>query len=83
LEGLHPVAGRERRLKEKATDHVSGDANDAFDSTVLGRDVGSREMQLDVMGEEGVRGVVVELATIITMEGMDLRNWVETERRSR
>jgi hypothetical protein len=31
----------------------------------------TRETQLDVVGEEGVRGVVVELAAIITLEGMD------------
>jgi hypothetical protein len=28
-------------------------------------------MQLDTMGEEGVRGIVVELTTIITLEGTD------------
>jgi hypothetical protein len=40
--------------------------------TVLGRCVGARETQLDAMGEEeGSRDVVVELATIITLEGTD------------
>jgi hypothetical protein len=29
-------------------------------------------MQLDTVGEEGARGVVVELATIVTPEGTDL-----------
>jgi hypothetical protein len=28
-------------------------------------------MQLDTVGEEGARGVVVELAAIITLEGTD------------
>jgi hypothetical protein len=36
VQGLCPVAGRERRLKEKAADLVGGGANDAFDPTVLG-----------------------------------------------
>jgi hypothetical protein len=71
VHGLCPVAGRERRLEEKAADHVGG-ANDAFGSAVLERGVGARETQLDAMGdEEGSRGVVVELMAIITLEGMD------------
>jgi hypothetical protein len=37
VQGLCPVTGRERRLKEEATDHVG--ANDAFDLAVLGRSV--------------------------------------------
>jgi hypothetical protein len=72
VQGLCPVAGRERRLKEKASDHVGGGANDAFGPTVLGRGVGTQETQLDAMGEEeGMRGVVVVLTTIITLEGTD------------
>jgi hypothetical protein len=43
VQGLCPVAGRERRLKEKATNHVGGGANHALDPTVLGRGVGARE----------------------------------------
>ena len=39
IQGLCPVAGRERRLKEEATDHVGGVANDTFGLTVLGRSV--------------------------------------------
>jgi hypothetical protein len=45
--GVHgpcPVAGRERRPKEEA--NISGGANHAFGSVVLGRDVGPRETQL-------------------------------------
>jgi hypothetical protein len=72
VQGLCPVAGRERRLEEKAADHVGGGANDAFVLTVLRRGVGARETQLDTMCEEkGARGVVVELATIITLQGTD------------
>jgi hypothetical protein len=38
VQGLCPVASRERRLKEKAVDHVGG--------------VGARETQLNATGEE-------------------------------
>jgi hypothetical protein len=71
VQGLRPVARRERHLKEKAADHVGG-VNDAFGPTILGIGVGVRERQLDAMGaEEGTRCVVVELATIITLESTD------------
>jgi hypothetical protein len=39
VQGLCPVAGRERRLKEKEIDHVGGSANDVFCPTVLGKGV--------------------------------------------
>ena len=59
-------------MEEKAADHVGGGANDAFGPTALGRGVGAQETQLDAMGEEeGARGVVVKLAAIITLEGMN------------
>ena len=49
VQGLCPIAGTERHLKEKATDHVGGGANDVFGPTVMGRGVGTRETQLDAM----------------------------------
>jgi hypothetical protein len=49
VQGLCLVAGRERRLKEEATGHVGGGANDVFGSGVLRRGVGTRETQLDTM----------------------------------
>jgi hypothetical protein len=45
---------------------------DAFCSTILGRGVRARETQLNVVGEEGARGVVLELAVVITLRGT---NW--------
>jgi hypothetical protein len=36
VQGLCLVAGRERRLKKEATDHVVGGANDSFGLTILG-----------------------------------------------
>jgi hypothetical protein len=41
VQGLCPVAGREGRLEEKATNHIGGGANHALDPTVLGRGVGA------------------------------------------
>jgi hypothetical protein len=69
VQGLCPVDGKERRLDEEATNHVGGDANDAFDLAVLGRSVRAREAQLNVVGEEGARGGVVELSAIVTLKG--------------
>jgi hypothetical protein len=52
VQGLYPVAGRERCLEEKTTDHVGGGANHALCPAVLGGGVGARETQLNVAGEE-------------------------------
>ena len=52
MQGLCPVAGRERRLEEKAADHIGGGANHAFGPTVLGRGVRARETQLDAVSEK-------------------------------
>jgi hypothetical protein len=72
MKGLCPVGGRERRLKKKAADHVGGGANHALGPTVLSRGVGTRETQLDAVGEEErTGGVVVELAAIIALQGTD------------
>jgi hypothetical protein len=72
MEGLCPVGGWERRLKEKATDHVGGGANHALGPTVLSRGVGTRETQLDAVSEEErAGGIVVELAAIVALQGMD------------
>jgi hypothetical protein len=71
---LCPIAGKERRLKEKAANHISGAAKlrSCVRSAVLGRGVGARETQLDAMSEkERVGGIVVELTDIITLQGTD------------
>jgi hypothetical protein len=68
MKGLCPVGGRERRLKEKATDHVRGGVNHALGPAVLSRGVGTRETQLDAVSEEErAGGVVVELAAIVAL----------------
>jgi hypothetical protein len=40
VQGLCPVAGRERRLEEKAANHIGGGANHALSPAILGRGVG-------------------------------------------
>jgi hypothetical protein len=52
VQGLYPIAGRERRLEEKAAEHIVGGADHAFGPAVLSRGVGARETQLDAMSEE-------------------------------
>jgi hypothetical protein len=48
--------------------HVGGIANHALCPAVLGGGVGAREKQLNATGEEErPRGVVVELAAIVTL----------------
>jgi hypothetical protein len=40
VQGLFPVASRERRLDEKAAEHIGGGTDHAFGSAVLCRGVG-------------------------------------------
>ena len=54
VQGLCPVAGRERRLEEETAEHISGGADHAFGSAVLGRSVGAREAKTNaIRGEKG------------------------------
>ena len=63
VQGVCPVAGEERSLEEKAADHISGRVRPGRSS----RGVGAGEMQVYAIGEkEKTRGVVVELAAIVT-----------------
>jgi hypothetical protein len=72
VKGLCPVAGRKRRLEDKAADRVGGGANHALGPTVLGRGVGARETQLNATGEEErPRGVLVKLVAIVTLQCTD------------
>jgi hypothetical protein len=52
VRGFCLVASKERRLEEKAADHVGGGANHALCPAILGEGVGAREMQLNATGEE-------------------------------
>lgn len=74
--GIYPIAGKKRRLKEEAVDHVSGGANNPFVTTVLRGGLGARESQLNTVRDKEMRGGVVELVAIIILEGTD---WMETQ----
>jgi hypothetical protein len=52
VQGFYLVASMERRLEEKATDHIGGGANHVLGPIVLGRGVGARETQLNATGEQ-------------------------------
>jgi hypothetical protein len=67
-----PVAGRERHLEEEVVDHIGASTNHAFGPTILGKVVGARETQLNVIGEkERTGGMVVDLMAIVTLQGTD------------
>lgn len=68
VQGLCPIVGGKRCLKEEAIDHVVGGANNLFGPAVLGGSVGARGSQLHAVGEKGWRGGVVELIAVITLE---------------
>ena len=58
-------------MKKKAAYHVSG-ANNVFGLTIVRVTIGTRELQLNVVGEkEGMRGGVVEFVTVVTLKGID------------
>jgi hypothetical protein len=81
VKGLGPVAGRKRRLEEKATDHVGDGANHAFGPTVLGRYVGARVTQLNATARKNDREAWLSNSRPLShcSAQMGRRNWVETQ----
>jgi hypothetical protein len=80
IQGLCPVAGRERRLKEEATDHVGGGANDEFSLAVLGRGVGAREAQLNVVGKKDREAELSNSRLLSHWSARtERRKWVESQ----
>jgi hypothetical protein len=72
VQGLIPVVGRKRSLKEETTQHVGGGANHMLGSTILRGGVKTRHLQLHAVGEkEDVRHGVIKLTSIITLNNMD------------
>jgi hypothetical protein len=70
IQGLYPLAHRKRCIKEEAIDHVIGGTDNPYGLAVLRGSVGAQESQLNAVGEkEGARGRVVELTTVVTLEG--------------
>jgi hypothetical protein len=50
--GPLPSSWKKETPKKEAVYHVVGGVNDVFAPAVLGRGLGAREMQLDVVGKE-------------------------------
>jgi hypothetical protein len=69
---LLPGTSWNRSLKKQGAQHITNGAEDAFEFTVLLRSVGTRHPQkYPFGGEECMRGGVIELTTIITLDGFD------------
>jgi hypothetical protein len=72
LEPFYPRVSRNRSLKKQGTHHIIDDAKDALAFTVLRRTVGTRHLQkYSFGGEECARGGIIELTTIIALDGFD------------
>jgi hypothetical protein len=72
VEPFYPVASRNRSLKKQGTQHIIDGAKDALGFTVLWRSVGTRHPQkYPFGGEECTRGGVIELMTIVALDGFD------------
>jgi hypothetical protein len=66
---FYPVASQNRSLKKQGAQHIINGAEDALDFTVMWRSVGTRHPQkCPFGGEECVRGGVIELMTIVTLD---------------
>jgi hypothetical protein len=80
MKGLCPVGGRERRLKEKAADHVGGGANHALGPAVLSRGLGTRETQLDVARKKEREALLSNSWPLSHYRARTRRqNWVDTQ----
>jgi hypothetical protein len=72
VEPFYPVASQNRSLKKQGMQHIIDGAKDALGFTVLRRSVGIRHPQkYPFDGEECVRGGVIELTTIVALNGFD------------
>jgi hypothetical protein len=72
VEPFYSVASQNRSLKKQGAQHVIDGAKDALGFTVLQRSVGTRHPQKYPFGaEECVRGCVIELTTIVSLDRFD------------
>jgi hypothetical protein len=72
VKALNPVAGWERRMEQQGVHDIIGGVNHALDLVILRGGVGARYPKLDVVGEEeGVRGGVVELSSVVALDTTD------------
>ena len=72
VQTLSPEASREGSLKQKGVHGVIGGANHALSLAVLRGGIRTRHAQLDtIRDKEGTGGGVIELTTIVTLDGLD------------
>jgi hypothetical protein len=72
VQALSPEASGKRGLKQKGTHGVVGGANHPLSLAILGRGVWTRHAELNTVREkEGTGGGVIELTTIVTLDGLD------------
>ena len=72
MQALGPEAGRKRSLEKEGAHGVIGGANHALSLAVLRGGIWTRHAQLDtVLKKENPRGGVIELAPIVTLDGLD------------
>jgi hypothetical protein len=72
VQALSPETSRKRRLEQKGAHGVVCGANHALSLAILRGGIRARHAQLDtVREEEGMRGGVIKLTTIVTLDGLD------------
>jgi hypothetical protein len=72
VEPFYPVASRNRSLKKEGAQYIINGAEDVLGFTILWRSVGTRHPQKYPFGdEECMRGGVIELTTIVTLDDFD------------
>ena len=74
MHALCPEMRRKGRLEQKGAYGVIGGVNHALSFAVLGGGIRAGHAQLDAVGEEeGTRGKVIELTTIVTLNNLDVK----------
>jgi hypothetical protein len=72
VECLDPVVSRHRGLNHQRVEHIIGGVKRTLGSTILWRDVCALYPQDDLTrGQECTGGGIVELTTIVTLDGFD------------
>jgi hypothetical protein len=72
VEPFYPIASGNRILKKKGAQYIINDAEDVFGFTILQRSIWTRHpLKYPFGGEECVRGGVIKLTAIVTLDGFD------------
>jgi hypothetical protein len=71
LETLRPEAQGQRGLDQKGAHDIVRGTNHPLSLAISGRSVRTRHTQLNTPREEGVGGVVIELALVVTLDDLN------------